>query len=172
MLSFTERRCFWMELKRLKGNLLRFVGFITHFTGVLPFATESKWCRRIKIGRMSDVCKLHGVDHLDVVFLPPVSHRGQKNKDNDLGSGICSREPYCNNLWRLMTQSNDNRSSGLPEKEWKIKTCVYILVTVYYFWNTYKFFLQANTFESPVLFCKPTGNCRQVIKEKSEFINR
>jgi hypothetical protein len=35
-----------------------------------------------------------------------------------------------------------------------------------------KFFLQANIFESPVLFCKPTGNCTQVIEEKSEFINR
>ena len=52
--------------------ILRLVGFITPFTGVRSFATGSKWCRRVKIGRMSDVSKLHWFDHLVIVVLPPV----------------------------------------------------------------------------------------------------
>ena len=70
-------------MRRPKGDLLifiyirdhlilRLVGFINPFTGVRSFATGSKRCRRVKIGRMSDVRKLHWVDHLVIVVLPPV----------------------------------------------------------------------------------------------------
>ena len=86
-----------MGLRRPEGDLfvcvyirdhviLRLVAFITPFSGVLSFATRSKRCRRMKIGRMSDVCKLHRVDHLVIVVLPPVSHKDQHNKGDDMGS--------------------------------------------------------------------------------------
>ena len=66
--------------------ILRFVGFITPFTGDWPFTTRSKGRRRVKIGRMSDVRKLHWVYHLLIVILPPVSHKDQHNKGDDVGS--------------------------------------------------------------------------------------